>query len=95
MLLIWHIKDHHEQEGKEQADYGTFIIDILSYDLKSKFGKVFSKRNLELIKKFYITCKIAKSLFSQSIGWSHYLTLMRILAEINNWFMNEKVLKCL
>lgn len=78
---MWHIKDHHEQEGKEQADYGTFIIDILSYDLKSKFGKVFSKRNLELIKKFYITYKIAKTAFSQSIGWSHYLHLIRIESE--------------
>ena len=50
-----------EQEGKDQADYGGFIIDRLSHELTNEFGKGFSKRNLELIRKFYLTCKIAKT----------------------------------
>lgn len=89
-----------EQEGKEQANYGTFIIDRLSHDLTSEFGKGFSKRNLELIRKFYLTYKIAKSPISQSISWTHYLHLMRISNEeernfyeietvANNWSVRE------
>lgn len=89
-----------EQEGKDQADYGTFIIDRLSHDLTSEFGKGFSKRNLELIRKFYLTYKIAKSPISQSISWTHYLHLMRISKEeerkfyeketvSNNWSVRE------
>ncbi len=89
-----------EQEGKEQADYGTFILDKLSHDLTLEFGKGFSKRNLELIRKFYLTYKIAKSPISQSISWTHYLQLMRISKEeernfyeietvANNWSVRE------
>ncbi len=89
-----------EQEGKEHAEYGTFIIDKLSHDLTLEFGKGFSKRNLELIRKFYLTYKIAKSPISQSISWTHYLQLMRITNEeertfyefetvANNWSVRE------
>jgi predicted nuclease of restriction endonuclease-like (RecB) superfamily len=89
-----------EQEGKEEADYGDFILDRLSHDLTIEFGKGFSKRNLELIRKFYLTYKIAKSPISQSISWTHYLHLMRISKEeernfyeietiANNWSVRE------
>jgi predicted nuclease of restriction endonuclease-like (RecB) superfamily len=90
----------HEQEGKAQADYGSYIIDKLSNDLTLEFGKGFSKRNLELIRKFYLTYKIAKSPISQSISWTHYLQLMRISnveertfyeleTVANNWSVRE------
>ncbi len=89
-----------EQEGKEDAGYGTFIIERLSAELTGEFGKGFSKRNLELIRKFYVTYKIAKSPISQSISWTHYLHLMRIAneeerrfyeieTEKNNWSVRE------
>lgn len=90
----------HEQEGKADAGYGAFIIDRLSAELTGEFGKGFSKRNLELIRKFYVTYKIAKSPISQSISWTHYLHLMRIAneeerrfyeieTEKNNWSVRE------
>ncbi|MBU4141692.1 hypothetical protein KKE99_02365, partial [Patescibacteria group bacterium] len=44
-----------EQGGKERAEYGEIIIKQLSVDLTDKFGKGFSQRNLQQIKKFYIT----------------------------------------
>jgi len=44
--------------------------------LTSVFGKGYSKRNLELIRNFYLTYKIAKSPFSQSISSTHYLQLI-------------------
>lgn len=37
----------HEQDGKEQAGYGSFIIDKLFYCLTLEFSKGFSKGNLE------------------------------------------------
>ncbi|MEP7195291.1 MAG: PDDEXK nuclease domain-containing protein [Saprospiraceae bacterium] len=90
----------HEQDGKEHSNYGEYILDRLSIDLTNKFGKGYSKRNFELIRKFYLTYKIAKSAISQSISWSHYLHLMcinnekeRIFYEIeteaNNWSVRE------
>jgi hypothetical protein len=49
-----------EQSGHEQAVYGTFLIGKLTKSLTAAFGKGFSKRNLELIRKFYLTylCEI-------------------------------------
>lgn len=90
----------HEQHGKDYADYGTYLLDRLSTELSDEFGKGFSKRKLELIRKFYLTYKIAKTPFSQSIGWSHYLHLIRIEKEderkfyeieiaTNNWSVRE------
>jgi predicted nuclease of restriction endonuclease-like (RecB) superfamily len=67
-----------EQEGSKNAQYGTFIIESLSQKLTSEFGKGFSKRNLELIRQFYLNYKNTKSMISQSLSWTHYITLMRI-----------------
>jgi len=90
----------HEQEGKDYANYGEYLLESLSNELSNEFGKGYSKRNLELIRKFYITYKIAKSPISQSISWTHYLHLMRIEnederrfyeieTEKNNWSVRE------
>jgi predicted nuclease of restriction endonuclease-like (RecB) superfamily len=90
----------HEQQGKEQSDYGAYLIERLSNELTSEFGKGYSKRNLELIRKFYNTYKIAKSPISQNMSWTHYLQLMRISneeerrfyeleTEANNWSVRE------
>jgi len=56
-----------EQEGKEEAGYGEYLIQSLSQELTAEFGRGYSKRNLELIRKFYLTYKIAKSPISQSL----------------------------
>ena len=50
----------------------------LSESLSGSFGKGFSKRNLELMRQFYLTYRIAKSPISQSLSWTHYIRLMRI-----------------
>ncbi len=70
-----------EQKGKSYADYGTFILSELSERLTIEFGKGYSKRNLELIRKFYIIFKNAKSPISQNLSWTHYIHLMRIEDE--------------
>ncbi len=71
----------HEQEGKDHSNYGEYLLERLSSELSDEFGKGYSKRNLELIRKFYLTYKIAKSPISQSVSWTHYLQLMRITKE--------------
>jgi len=43
-----------EQEGKERAEYGEYLIQRLSKDLTLKFGRGFSVDNLERMRKFYI-----------------------------------------
>ncbi|QHV95135.1 PDDEXK nuclease domain-containing protein [Spirosoma endbachense] len=67
-----------EQHGQHTTDYGSYVLTELSKHLNAEFGKGFSRRNLELIRKFYITYKNAKSVISQSLSWTHYIHLMRI-----------------
>lgn len=89
-----------EQNGKAEATYGEYLLQNLSKELTKEFGKGYSKRNLELIRKFYLTYRFAKSPISQSLTWTHYLNLMRIenveeraFYEIetvkNNWTVRE------
>lgn len=89
-----------EQKGESQADYGQYLLVRLSESLSGRFGKGFSKRNLELMRQFYLTYKIAKSTISQSLSWTHYIRLMRISdpkerafyeieATNNNWSVKE------
>lgn len=89
-----------EQQGKEEANYGEYILVRLSESLSGSFGKGFSKRNLELMRQFYLTYRIAKSPISQSLSWTHYIRLMRISdpdersfyeieAAENNWSVRE------
>lgn len=89
-----------EQHGKEVANYGDYILLRLSESLSGSLGKGFSKRNLELMRQFYLTYRIAKSAISQSPSWTHYLRLMRISdpderrfyeieAANNNWSVRE------
>jgi len=75
-----------EQEGKEEAGYGEYLIQSLSEELTIEFGRGYSKRNLELIRKFYLTYKIAKSPISQRLTWTHYLHLVRIENEAERSF---------
>nr|WP_217424411.1 PDDEXK nuclease domain-containing protein [Flavobacterium sp. 28A] len=51
-----------EQNGKERAEYGKQILKGLSADLTKEFGKGFSMRNLEQIRKFYKTYSNSSSL---------------------------------
>lgn len=82
-----------EQHGSTESTYGTYILAELSKKLTAEFGKGFSKRNLELIRKFYITFKNAKSPISQSLSWTHYIQLMRIEDETERLYYQQEAEK--
>ena len=43
-----------EQRGKKRAEYGLMLIESLSRDLTTKFGRGFGTVNLSQMKKFYL-----------------------------------------
>jgi len=51
-----------EQEGKERASYGKSLLKDVSKELTKQFGRGFSVRNLEQMRKFYTTYSISKTL---------------------------------
>jgi len=92
----------YEQKGAEKAEYGSGLLKKLSQELTEKFGRGFSERNIELMRKFYLVFPISQTLSAKSfqLSWSHYVRLMSIknpdersFYEIectqNNWSLRE------
>ena len=80
VLMYWNIGKRifeKEQQGKERADYGSFLLDTLSKNLAPVYGSGFSVRQLEICRKFYRTYPIANTLCSQ-LNWSQYKLLIAI-----------------
>lgn len=55
---------NEEQEGKDRAEYGSFLIRELAKEIESVYGSGFSVRQLERSRKFYRTFSIASALRS-------------------------------
>lgn len=101
-LLYWYIGErifNEEQQGKERAEYGDYLIKYLSEQLTPEYGSGFSFRNLNWYRQFYRTFPIVNSLRSQ-LSWTHYRTLIRLddedkreyyIAETvkNNWSVRQ------
>ena len=66
-----------EQQGKERADYGTYLIKNLAKRLEPEFGSGFGIRQLETSRQFYRTYPIAHTLYAQ-LNWSQYKLLVSI-----------------
>lgn len=69
-----------EQQGADRAAYGEKLLENLSKELSSDFGKGFSYANLRNMRQFYLTYpsdKIRYTLCSK-LSWSHNRLIMRI-----------------
>ncbi|MFH0919434.1 MAG: PDDEXK nuclease domain-containing protein [Fibrobacterota bacterium] len=63
-----------EQHGKARAEYGDKLLNRLGADLTVKFGRGFSRRNLQTMRQFYLCyppAKIWQTLSAKS-GKSHF-----------------------
>jgi len=80
VLMYWKIGEKifiEEQNGKERAKYGAFLIKNLSKELSSTFGSGFSQRQLEICRQFYKAFQIPHTLRAE-LNWSQYKLLIRI-----------------
>jgi len=55
----------YEQEGKKRAIYGDALMRYLSKELSARFGRGFSKKNLEQMRAFYLTWPITQTVSAQ------------------------------
>lgn len=69
-----------EQQGKDRAEYGKYLIKNLSKEIEPEFGSGFSIRQLERARQFYRTYPITSAVRSQ-FNWSQYKLLMQIENE--------------
>ncbi|GEM55880.1 hypothetical protein B0A58_04390 [Flavobacterium branchiophilum NBRC 15030 = ATCC 35035] len=86
--LYWHIGRYifeDEQQGKERAEYGKYIVKYLSQNLTPIYGSGFSTRQLYQSIQFYKTFPIVNALRSQ-LSWSQYRLLIRLEDEDKRTF---------
>ena len=78
--MYWHLGQRifeEEQQGKERADYGSYLIKNLAQRLTPEYGSGFGVRQLEQSRQFYRIYPIANTLRSQ-LNWSQYRRLIQI-----------------
>lgn len=81
----------HEQDGNMRADYGRSILQKLSSRLTEDFGKGFSVRTLQQMKKFYVMFPNTNALRSQ-LTWTHYRLLLSVEDDrARQWYMDEAI----
>lgn len=79
------------QQGNERASYGDAVLEKLSKKLTNEFGKGFSSRNLERMRKFYLQFPISTTV-SSKLSWSHYLELIKIDEDPKrNFYLKESI----
>jgi hypothetical protein len=94
-LMYWHIGKRifeEEQEGKDRADYGTFLIKYLSERLQPEFGSGFSKRQINLYRQFYRTYPIVHTVCAQ-LSWSQYKLLLSLDTDDQRTFYTAETKK--
>ena len=98
VLMYWNIGKsilEEEQQGKERAEYGVYLLKTLSHALAPDYGTSFSIRQLERSRQFYKEFPIASALRTQ-FSWMHYKLLIsldnngkreyyEVEAAKNNW----------
>lgn len=94
LLTYWQIGQlivEDEQQGKERAEYGKFVLKNLSKRLTMEFGKGYDYTNLSNMRKFYQAFPIVDTL-CQQLSWSHYRLLLRQENEEKKmYYLNEAV----
>lgn len=81
VLTYWQIGKMivEKQGGKERAKYGDGLIKELSIQLTRDFGKGYTERNLEQMRKFYMLYQKPHTLCAK-LSWSHY----RLIISLDN-----------
>lgn len=80
--MYWHMGKRifeEEQQGRDRADYGTYLIKNLAKQLEPEYGSGFSYRQLAFCRQFYRIYPIVNALRSQ-LNWTQY----RMLIQIDN-----------
>ncbi|RDB04485.1 PDDEXK nuclease domain-containing protein [Runella aurantiaca] len=82
-LMYWYIGQRifeEEQQGKDRAEYGKYLIRNLAQELEPELGSGFSIRQLERYRQFYRMFPIVSALRTQ-FSWTHYKLLLPIADE--------------
>ena len=81
--LIGHRIVEFEQSGEERATYGTALMERLAADLTQRFGRGFSRQNIQYMRLFYLSYppdQICQTLSGKLAATSIEIRLVELLA---------------
>ena len=84
-----------EQQGKERAEYGKYLIRDLAIRLQKEFGKGFTESNLRYFRMLYLAYpadrgRSIRHALRDELSWTHYRLLLGVeKPEARTWYMNE------
>ena len=81
----------YEQGGKLKAEYGKALLINLSKDLSLRYGRGFSRSNLQYIRLLYQYYPICQTL-SGKLSWSHYVELVSIDDNLAREFYEKQAI---
>jgi len=87
-LVGYHIVEY-EQQGRDRAEYGERLLEILSRDLKQRLVRGYGWRNLEMFRRFYRSYPISQSViakFGILLPISPSVTLQRLNWQDDEYF---------
>ncbi len=94
LLSYWQIGQlivEDEQQGKERAEYGKFVLKNLSKKLTLEFGKGFDESNLRNMRSFFQAFPIRDAV-RHELSWTHYRLLLRQENEEKKiYYLNESI----
>ncbi len=94
LLTYWQIGQlivEDEQQGKDRAEYGKFVLKNLSKKLTLEFGKGFDESNLRNMRSFFQSFPIRDAV-RHELSWTHYRLLLRQENEQKkNYYLNESI----
>ena len=92
-LLYWEVGSRVRRGilGEKRADYGEQIVQTLSAQLETEFGRGFGRRNLFRMIRFaevFPDRKIVSALLTQ-LGWTHFLSIIPMDEPLKRDFYAE------
>ena len=82
----------YEQKGEKRAGYGEELLKRLSKDLGFRYGKGFSRSNLQYMRLLYIKYPKCQTL-SGKLSWSHYVELLGVSDDMARSFYEKQCIK--
>lgn len=79
----------YEQENKERADYGSRLLDLLSRDLKDRYGKGFSRRNVLNMRTFFLEYPKWQAVPAK-LSWTHIVSLLLVESRLARSFYEKE-----
>ncbi|MEO0185883.1 MAG: PDDEXK nuclease domain-containing protein, partial [candidate division WOR-3 bacterium] len=82
----------YEQRGEVRPDYGQKLLRTLSKDLTIKYGRGFSRSNLQYMRLLYLKYPKCQTL-SGKLSWSHYVELLGVSGDLARSFYEKQCIR--